>query len=161
LTPTPGASRRPDGEVDPLGKKGGDSDWYGYCVDDPVNRVDVWGLAVQACKRPNNIYGLGWTGIPHYWLKTGAYESGQAEVGGGIPGQDGNSSRIFVDTEWSNHTGQAEALGSQCWTVPDVDEDCVNNRIKPGTSTGRWAPVANDCAENVADVLKECRQVTQ
>ncbi len=32
--------------LDPLGKKGGDSDWYGYCVDDPVNRVDVWGLFV-------------------------------------------------------------------------------------------------------------------
>ncbi len=31
--------------LDPLGEKGGDSDWYGYCVDDPVNRVDVWGLA--------------------------------------------------------------------------------------------------------------------
>jgi RHS repeat-associated protein len=31
--------------LDPLGKKGGDKDWYGYCVDDPVNRVDVWGLA--------------------------------------------------------------------------------------------------------------------
>jgi len=30
--------------LDPLGKKGGDSDWYGYCVDDPVNRGDVWGL---------------------------------------------------------------------------------------------------------------------
>gem|GEM_PF-2644170 len=30
--------------LDPLGKKGGDTDWYGYCVDDPVNRVDVWGL---------------------------------------------------------------------------------------------------------------------
>jgi len=30
--------------LDPLGEKGGDSDWYGYCVDDPVNRVDVWGL---------------------------------------------------------------------------------------------------------------------
>ena len=27
-----------------MGAKGGDSDWYGYCVDDPVNRVDVWGL---------------------------------------------------------------------------------------------------------------------
>ena len=24
--------------------KGGDSDWYGYCVDAPVNRADVWGL---------------------------------------------------------------------------------------------------------------------
>lgn len=30
--------------LDPLGKKGGDPDWYGYCVDDPVNRVDRWGL---------------------------------------------------------------------------------------------------------------------
>ncbi len=30
--------------LDPLGAKGGDSDWYGYCVDDPVNRMDVWGL---------------------------------------------------------------------------------------------------------------------
>ena len=30
--------------LDPLGAKGGDSDWYGYCVDDPVNRTDAWGL---------------------------------------------------------------------------------------------------------------------
>ncbi len=30
--------------LDPLGKKGGDTDWYGYCVDDPVNRMDMWGL---------------------------------------------------------------------------------------------------------------------
>ena len=30
--------------LDPLGVKGGDKDWYGYCVDDPVNRVDKWGL---------------------------------------------------------------------------------------------------------------------
>jgi len=30
--------------LDPLRDKGGDTDWYGYCVDDPVNRVDVWGL---------------------------------------------------------------------------------------------------------------------
>ncbi|MDQ7836180.1 MAG: hypothetical protein RDU24_12425 [Humidesulfovibrio sp.] len=44
-TRTPGASRRPDGGIDPLREKGGDSDWYGYCVDDPVNRVDVRGLA--------------------------------------------------------------------------------------------------------------------
>jgi len=30
--------------LDPLGAKGGDRDWYGYCVDDPVNRADAWGL---------------------------------------------------------------------------------------------------------------------
>ena len=27
-----------------MGAKGGDKDWYGYCVGDPVNRVDAWGL---------------------------------------------------------------------------------------------------------------------
>jgi len=27
--------------LDPLGAKGGDTDWYGYCVDDPVNRSCV------------------------------------------------------------------------------------------------------------------------
>lgn len=25
-----------------MGAKGGDNDWYGYCVGDPVNRVDAW-----------------------------------------------------------------------------------------------------------------------
>jgi len=30
--------------LDPMGAKGGDPDWYGYCVDDPVNRADAWGL---------------------------------------------------------------------------------------------------------------------
>jgi len=29
---------------DPIGDKGGDSDWYGYCLDDPVNGVDPLGL---------------------------------------------------------------------------------------------------------------------
>ncbi|WP_419786753.1 RHS repeat domain-containing protein [Pseudodesulfovibrio sp.] len=29
---------------DPLGDKGGDPDWYGYCLDDPVNGNDPLGL---------------------------------------------------------------------------------------------------------------------
>jgi len=29
---------------DPLGDKGGDPDWYGYCLDDPVNGADPMGL---------------------------------------------------------------------------------------------------------------------
>ncbi|WP_419786754.1 RHS repeat-associated core domain-containing protein [Pseudodesulfovibrio sp.] len=29
---------------DPLGDKGGDPDWYGYCLDDPVNGADPLGL---------------------------------------------------------------------------------------------------------------------
>lgn len=30
---------------DPIGERGGDEDWYGYCLDDPVNLVDSTGLA--------------------------------------------------------------------------------------------------------------------
>ncbi|MGE4293788.1 MAG: hypothetical protein AB7E32_16445 [Desulfovibrio sp.] len=29
---------------DPIGASGGDSDWYGYCLDDPVNGRDPEGL---------------------------------------------------------------------------------------------------------------------
>jgi len=29
---------------DPIGNKGGDPDWYGYCLDDPVNMHDPMGL---------------------------------------------------------------------------------------------------------------------
>jgi len=25
-----------------MGAKGGDKDWYGYCVDAPVSRSDAW-----------------------------------------------------------------------------------------------------------------------
>ncbi|WP_394705773.1 RHS repeat-associated core domain-containing protein [Pseudodesulfovibrio indicus] len=30
---------------DPVGDRGGDPDWCGYCLDDPVNGVDPAGLA--------------------------------------------------------------------------------------------------------------------
>jgi RHS repeat-associated protein len=39
--------------LDPLGARGGDADWYGYCVDDPVNRVDAWGLEDSWVKQPS------------------------------------------------------------------------------------------------------------
>ncbi|WP_272699840.1 RHS repeat domain-containing protein [Desulfovibrio sp. Fe33] len=33
---------------DPIGDRGGDPDWYGYCLDDPVNAVDPAGLTGKA-----------------------------------------------------------------------------------------------------------------
>ncbi len=49
---------------DPLGDAGGDPDWYGYCLDDPVNGVDPLGL-FQFGKRP-----LGF--LPNAWHWIGA-----------------------------------------------------------------------------------------
>ena len=46
MTPPPsGYSTGRFTALGPLGKKSGDTDWYGYCVDDPVNRVESWGAS--------------------------------------------------------------------------------------------------------------------
>ena len=44
---------------DLIGDRGGDPDWYGYCLDDPVNGVDPLGL-FRFGKRALN--GLPWLG---------------------------------------------------------------------------------------------------
>ncbi|WFS63399.1 RHS repeat-associated core domain-containing protein [Pseudodesulfovibrio thermohalotolerans] len=47
---------------DPIGDKGGDPDWYGYCLDDPVNGVDPLGL-FRFGKRPLSFLPDDWHGI--------------------------------------------------------------------------------------------------
>jgi len=133
--------------LDPLGKTGGDGDWYGYCGDDPVKRVDVWGLKVEFCKRPVNQRLLG-NVIDHHWLKTDTIEAGlKKEAEGGI----------FSGSSWEDHTGQSELPSAECWPVPKVDEECVNELIRPGTDIGTYFPGANDCQTNVREVLDYCR----
>ena len=46
----------------PIGDRGGGPDWYGYCLDDPVNGVDPLGL-FRFGKRPLDILPDGWHGI--------------------------------------------------------------------------------------------------
>jgi RHS repeat-associated protein len=48
--------------LDPLREKGGDTDWYGYCLDDPVNRVDVWGLEAEDAEKGGKPYYCGLSG---------------------------------------------------------------------------------------------------
>ncbi len=61
------------------------------------------------------------------------------------------------DTEWADHTGQSKAPNAECWPVPNVDGNCVNKLIKPGTPSGIWVPGANDCHEQARDVRDCCR----
>jgi RHS repeat-associated protein len=133
--------------LDPLREKGGDKDWYGYCVDDPVNRVDVWGLEVQFCKRPVKSDVLE-NFLDHHWLKTDSTEAGlKKETEGGL----------FSGSSWGDHTGQSELPNAECWPVPNVDEACVDKLIRPGTDIGTYFPGANDCQTNVREVLDSCR----
>jgi len=47
---------------DPMGDTGGDPDWYGYCLDDPVNGVDPLGL-FRFGKRPLSFIPDNWHAI--------------------------------------------------------------------------------------------------
>jgi RHS repeat-associated protein len=47
---------------DPIGDAGGDPDWYGYCLDDPVNGIDPLGL-FRFGKRPLDFLPENWHGI--------------------------------------------------------------------------------------------------
>ena len=130
-----------------MGAKGGDADLYDYCVDDPVNRLDAWGLEVQFCKRPVNNKYLG-AMFSHHWLKTDSIEAGLKKE---------NDGDVFSNSSWEDHTGQSEQPNAQCWPVPNVDEDCVNELIRPGTNIGTYIPGVNDCQTNVREVLDYCR----
>ena len=46
---------------DPIGDKGGDPDWYGYCLDDPVNGVDPAGLETNGLGLGAALSALGLT----------------------------------------------------------------------------------------------------
>jgi hypothetical protein len=60
--------------LDPLGEKGGDNDWCGSRLDDPVNRADAWGLedsfydfggegrSLRDGPKHGNYCGKNWTG---------------------------------------------------------------------------------------------------
>ncbi|WP_319470362.1 RHS repeat-associated core domain-containing protein [uncultured Pseudodesulfovibrio sp.] len=39
--------------LDPIGDAGGDDDWYGYCLDDPVNMIDPAGLMGSKPEEPD------------------------------------------------------------------------------------------------------------
>jgi len=120
-----------------------------------VNRVDVWGLEVQVCKRPPENKYLRRTGLDHYWIKTDTTEYG---IGNGqIPGQNGNSDMPYSQIQWVDHSGQSDRLDAHCDPVPNVDEECVNRNIRVGTEAGWWAPSMNDCRTNPTEVFDYCR----
>lgn len=140
---------------DPLGEEGG-LNLYGYVEAGPVRHIDPSGRAVQICKRAINIDWVGGANayLPsHHWIRTDTVEAG---MGGEcpIPGQ-GCSGKPGLRTQTIGHTGQGNATGSVCVTVPDVDEQCVNNAIAPGRATGRWMPW-NQCQSFVRDTLYNC-----
>jgi hypothetical protein len=93
------------------------------------------------------------TGVEHWWLKQGGYETGMS----GDP-----STWDPTDTMWSDHAGRSE--GANCAPVADiyperadVDLDCIRDMTAAGnpTTIGTYG-VDGTCQAAVTDVLAYC-----
>ena len=96
----------------------------------------------------------------HYWLKTNKSEFGVGGAGRGVPG-DNSPDSPGIPTEFNDHSGQSTEPGAMCKVVPNVDEECVNNIINSGRSTGQFIPFANDCRSVSYSVINFCTRAGQ
>jgi len=124
-------------------------------LGDRLPRVDK----VEICCRDTEVGCPGdqiacLAGAKHCWLRTSRAEAGMGEAGGGnVAGA--KSPCCGRQTEVRDHKGQGNRKGSECYEVPDCNEDCVNNALKLGRSLGEWR-FNNQCNTFVTSALTAC-----
>jgi RHS repeat-associated protein len=129
---------------DPVRFHGRQANLLIYTGDDPVNQRDSSGLAVDICERLALNPALQASGVNHQWIRTSTMEVG---IGG-----------TREETEVDSESGEGAKPGASCYTVSNVDEDCVNNILTNefGQMPGPWVPFSNDCVTFVDDVINMC-----
>ncbi|PAT40358.1 RHS repeat-associated core domain-containing protein [Vandammella animalimorsus] len=140
---------------DPILFNGGDSNLYGYVLQDPVNFVDPEGKDVYVCSRPADL-PFPMNMANHEWILTDSIERGMGAREGVIPAQDGDSGMPGDPVFVVNHIGEGAQENSRCVKQPDVDEDCVNSALWLGRPLGRWGPT-NQCQSFVNEIINGCR----
>ena len=126
---------------DPLGDKGGDPDWYGYCLDDPVNGVDPLGLRLRVGSRKAKGV-VGWLGGNHAYL----YSSTEDEAAG--MGASSGKPSSTNEEPYKDPTNIVENPNG-------VSERDVLDHMKDTMNDGIWFPGLNDCHEAIDDTCKE------
>ncbi|MCZ2136182.1 MAG: RHS repeat-associated core domain-containing protein [Burkholderiales bacterium] len=139
-------------ESDPIGLRGGLST-FGYVKQQPNRLRDPDGLKVQECCRRAEILG-GRTGVKHCWLKTDSITAGMASNPACRAGVGDNYEAPWITPVFvSDHSCEKDG---DCNDVPwDVDEDCVNRKLKIGTYLGQFG-LMNNCQTFANSVLNEC-----
>ena len=128
---------------DPIGFAGGDTDLYGYCVNDPVNFVDALGLECLVCNRKATGV-VGALGGNHAYLWDTTADNGQGE-GYGMQGSSGSGA----------HTKEAGPATDACAKVEGSagKEADMMNFMRENADNGMWFPCINDCHNAVKDAV--------
>lgn len=90
--------------------------------------------------------------LEHCWLKTDTKEAGMG------PAQEGPlpSWPFGIPTKINDHSKETS---KNCSEISSIDEDCVNQELEIGRSTGKWGP-RNNCntfADNIIDMCRKRR----
>ena len=141
---------------DPIGYEGSQWNLYEYGASRSTVAVDPSGQKVKICCEPMEFLPAPVRGCapPHCWLctdsKAGGLYATQENLGpnGELP----KCPCYGTDTEITDHS---RVPASNCFTVPECNEDCVNGKLQIGAPQGDWG-VTNNCHSFVRRVLREC-----
>jgi RHS repeat-associated protein len=122
---------------DPILFAGGDTDLYGYVLNDPINFVDPLGLEVLICNRPTS-WGVG--NHAYAWDTRGEGEG---------YGTQGSSKS-------GDHTAEQGPSQDACIAVEDSEghEDEIMDFLRENADNGIWVPFINDCHNAVQDAVE-------
>ena len=140
-------------QSDPIGLKGG-TEYLRLCEVAVCCSTSI--LKAYACKcavgRRKIAKGL----IDHCWVTTDTKSAGMGANPNVAPGQEYEGWGMSVQI--NDHSKDKP---SQCTTMNNVDEQCVNNELTIGKGIGRFIPPFNHCQSFAYGVVNKCRSGNQ
>ena len=122
---------------DPIGFNGGDTNLYGYVLQDPVNLIDYNGEETTITYYSNN-YG-------HISVKAG---DGPSQ--GFYPGDEDMS-----DGQTKNDSSRTDGTITKTINTTPEQEKIIREAMERYGKEGKYQPFNNNCAQRVSDALKE------
>jgi RHS repeat-associated protein len=167
---------------DPILFAGGDTNLYGYVINDPVNLVDPLGLEFLVCNRSagditgalggNHAYGYDTTTGNDYGMygssggsssgsPSGGPSSGSSSGSGSSP-SGSSSSNSSSNSSSSSHSSSRHGTelipdeGAVCNEVQGSEgyEQQIMDFLEKNADNGIWFPFINDCHNAVKDAVE-------